>query len=128
MNQNGGIGDCVKGFKKVYEGLVSKFDKVPAWKDIPMGLGAWGIEDTQENEQDKIDCLLGIKKLQESGEYPQLRASIYFNSNHGRIATDQQADLIPTFKEYLNSSKFYHEGATGTEARPITDSLETFLQ
>ena len=26
-----------------YRGFMDKIEEVPAWKDIPWGLGAWGI-------------------------------------------------------------------------------------
>ena len=68
--------------------MTEREKQVPAWKDIPWGLGAWGIEATQKITQDKIDCLNGIKEIQESGDYPKLRASIYFNSLAGRIGKD----------------------------------------
>ena len=82
------VGDCVGGFKNIYQNMTDRMDKVPRWKDIPWGLGAWGIIDFQKNEQDKIDCIMGVKEIQESGDYPKLRASIYFNSLTSRIAKD----------------------------------------
>ena len=89
--------------------MTDRSDKVPRWKDIPWGLGAWSIEAGMKVTQDKIDCINGIKEIQESGDYPNFRASIYFNSLTGRVGEDQNADVLDTFEDYMKSSAFYQE-------------------
>ena len=74
--------------------MTDRSEQVPRWKDIPWGLGAWSIESTMHVTQDKIDCINGIKEIQESGDYPKFRASIYFNSLEGRVGKDQNADVL----------------------------------
>ena len=41
-NQNG-KGDCLGGFDRIYRQFTEKIAEVPAWGDIPWGLGAWGV-------------------------------------------------------------------------------------
>ena len=80
---------------------------MPVWKDIPWALGAWAVNDDRGVPfEDQVDCLNGIKELLDSGEIPQLKASIYYNSKHGRIADDKQPELLPAFNDFLRADSF----------------------
>ena len=84
------VGDCAEAVRKVAKGFEERFDQMPVWRDIPWALGAWAINDDHGVPfEDQVHCLDGIKELLDSGEIPQLKASIYYNSKHGRIAEDK---------------------------------------
>ena len=58
---------------------------------------------------DKITCIDGTRQNLESGRYPRMKASISFNSLTSRIDSQQQPDLLDTFKTFLGSSAFYDD-------------------
>jgi len=50
---------------------------VPAWGSIPWGLGAWGSNEfkwdgTPIKKKDRRNCINGVRKLLESGDYPRM--------------------------------------------------------
>ena len=105
-----GKGDCLGGFDKVYKGFEERIAKVPAWGEIPWGLGAWGIVTNERTPvEDQEICLRGIKENLESGRYPRMKASIYFNSLTSRVDETQLDHMQDTFADYLASPAFYDQ-------------------
>lgn len=103
-----GKGDCLGGFDRIYSQFTERIAQVPAWGNIPWGLGAWGIVENERTPvEDQIWCLSGIKDNLESGNYPKIQASIYFNSITSRIDENQMPYMQDEFDNYLSSPAFF---------------------
>ena len=110
-HQNG-KGDCDIGFEKIFDNLRNNPRRPAEWDEAAFGLGAWGTpyEDYNQGKisiEDKQHCINSIKQLQESGDYPEMKASIYFNSLMCRIDEERNEPLLDTFNDYMRSDAFY---------------------
>lgn len=110
-------GDCPKMLDELY----SQFEDEDSdnhhdeWNDIPWGLGAWGTLWAKYNvtkpisEESRTACLDGMIDDLESGDYPRIKAAIYFNSSWCKIDENQTPEMLDVFKDYLDSDAFYQE-------------------
>merc|ERR1712232_532750 len=100
---------------------------------IPWGIGAWGtwyeigaLPKRPTKFEDRVLFIDEVRKAITTGMYPNLKASIYFDSlssiitpldveiiqlgdiaSHNEIQVfENSPDLVPTFKEYLNAEPF----------------------
>ena len=109
-------GDCPTLLKLIYDNFEASFADVPAWKDIPWGLGAWGSNDTYWSgvipQADREDCINSVREDLEGGQYSRYKAAVYFNSLESRIDKERSPEMLPTFKKYLESSAFYDPDKT----------------
>ena len=82
-----GKGDCPGGLDKVYNQMMEGIANVPEWANIPWGIGAWGSNGTNKwlPDEDRAHCIDGVREKLESGDYPNLKAAISFNSLGSRI-------------------------------------------
>ena len=107
-----GKGDCDLGFEKIFDNLRHNPNRPAEWDNVAFGLGAWGSPHEEYNQgkipvEDKQYCIDSIKRLQESGDYPEMKASIFFNSLMCRIDDNNNAELLDNFNDYMRSSAFY---------------------
>ena len=59
--------------------------------------------------EDKEICILGTRDKIASGEYPKIKASVFFNSLKSRIDESKQSHMLDVFKEYLSADFFYDD-------------------
>ena len=59
--------------------------------------------------RDKKSCILGTRDKIASGDYPKIKASVYFNSLKSRIDHTKQSHMLDTFSEFLGSDFFYDD-------------------
>lgn len=104
-------GDCPGGLNKIYGDLMDNMDRVPAWNDIPWGLGAWGSNGDNKwlPMKDRKHCIDEVREQLESGDYPKLKAAVSFNSLGSRIDETLSPELIPNFEALMSSPAFYDE-------------------
>ena len=110
-------------------------DAKPIMKNATLGIGAWGTnyEDSAPKEYrkpiptaDRERYIKGVQEVLESGSYPRIKASIYFDSLYSTITPctgkitgmsdlahgnkidtyHNSNELVPTFIKYLKSEKF----------------------
>ena len=106
--------DCPAMFNTIYTNFETWIADVPVWNDIPWGMAEWGSRQneygpaaTEIPEADRANCLIGMKDLFESGDYPRFKASMNFNSLNCRIDEDMSAHMIPYYKELITSDAYY---------------------
>ena len=103
LNSSDHKGDCPGAFESMYAMFESGIAEVPAWENIPWGLGAWGSTPSVWGIrpipfEEREHCILGIRDALESGDYPRAKASIYFNSLSSEISETKSSDMISTFQ------------------------------
>ena len=105
------MGDCPTLLNMIYENFEADLEEVPAWADIPWGLGAWGSNDESWvgviPQEDREHCINSVRDQLESGEYPRFKAAIAFNSLESRIDEERSPEMLETFTNYLLSDAFY---------------------
>ena len=88
---SGPTGRCGEGFDQIYSYLRDEAERREEYAEMAWGLGAWGIVNypwIKDSDQD--DCLSSVQeRLEDRENYPQIQASIYFNSLTSRIAPNQ---------------------------------------
>jgi len=129
-------------YKFFTETEASKFSK-----SVALGIGAWGtnVNDNAPEpwtkpipQADREGYITAVKEALESGNYPKIKASIYFDSlysiitpldvkikgqsdlAHGNAMTEfsNSAELVPTFKTYSKSEVFTKNDDTFTWPEP----------
>ena len=121
-----GKGDCPGGLDKIYRNFMDSFDSIPEWETIPWGLGAWGADGGNKwiKLDDRKHCIDGVTAALDSGNYPKLKASIYFNSLGSRIDNEMSPELLDNFNDLQNLDVYYeHDLVWGNKLAPWKGGL-----
>lgn len=117
--------DCAETLDTVYQQFMDTAITKGIY-NVPWGLGAWGTSATTWQNKDvpeasRVACLAGVTEALDSGKYPMMKASIYFNSLQHIISTydftytkpgkgswkaSTSPGIVHAFGEYLNAETF----------------------
>jgi len=117
--------DCAETMDTVYQQFMDTASTKGIY-NVPWGLGAWGTAATNfaqtkdVPEASRVACLAGVTEALDSGKYPMMKASIYFNSLYHIISTydftktnngvsykaSTSPEIVDAFKAYLNAESF----------------------
>ena len=127
---SGPTGRCGEGFDQIYSYLRDEAGRREEYAEMAWGLGAWGIINySWIKDRDQEECLTQVQeRLEDRENYPQIQASIYFNSLTSRIAPNQLSQHEEAFERLLHSDVFYREGDGAALAQTEMSGEEVLAQ
>lgn len=103
-NQEEDGGNCTDMLDQLYE-------RFSDYSHLPWGLGAWGTKNqtfqgTAIPTKDRVRCLKQVQTAFASNKYPNLRASVYFNSQKSQLSVNDDPALVEAFQTFQKSWRF----------------------
>merc|ERR1712137_763458 len=97
-------GNCKDMLNQLYE-------KFSDYSHLPWGLGAWGTNNrTFQGKaiptKDRVRCLTQTQSAFHTNKYPNLRASVYFNSQKSQVGVNDDPTLVEAFQTFQKSWRF----------------------